>query len=84
VKPRAREALVAAFVELGAQAAVAAAPRAPETRDALAKVHVDATLVDDHVFHLQIGGLAMLLALKLDERVAQRLFRLPVAHHVAR
>ena len=49
----------------------------------LAEVDVDAAVVDEHVVHLEVGVLTVLLALELDERVAQRVTRLLVAYHLA-
>ena len=55
----------------------------PELGDALREVDVDAAVVDEDVVHLEVGVLARLLVLELDEGVLQRVARLVVTDHLA-
>ena len=43
---------------------------------------MDAPIVDEDIVHLDVGGLAVLLVLKLDKRKLQRVARLAVANHL--
>lgn len=53
-------------------------------RNRLREVDVDATVVDQHVVHLEVRVFARLLLLELDERVLQGVARHFVADHLAR
>lgn len=56
----------------------------PDVRHRLTEVDLDATVVDEHVVHFEVGGLAGLVVVVPDKRVAQRVACLVVADDVAR
>ena len=55
----------------------------PETVHRLRKIDVDAPVVDEHVVHLEIRRLRLLLRLERHERETQRIARLIISNHVA-
>ena len=54
-----------------------------DPRDGLAEVDVDAPVVDEYVVHLEVGVLARLGVVELDEGVLQRVARVAVADDLA-
>lgn len=55
-----------------------------QTTDTLGEVHPNPPIIHQHILHLEVRALGVVLLVKLDERILQRIARLLILDHFAR